>query len=88
MKKYKLTPYTLLLIATGISVTSYALAEEQLSEIKVTDEMSSTTHTQTQPAVIHKNVRAIREEMIRDTRDLVRYTTDFGISDSGRHLKG
>ena len=52
MKKYKLTPYTLLLIATGISVTSYALAEEQLSEIKVTDEMSSTTHTQTQPAVI------------------------------------
>ena len=88
MKKYKLTPYTLLLIATGISVTSYALAEEQLSEIKVTDEMSSTTHTQTQPAVIHKNVRAIREEMIRDTRDLVRYTTDVGISDNGRHLKG
>ena len=88
MKQHKLTPYALLLITAGMSVTSYALAEEQLSEIKVTDEMSSTTHTQTQPAVIHKNVRAIREEMIRDTRDLVRYTTDVGISDNGRHLKG
>ena len=88
MKQHKLTPYALLLITAGMSVTSYALAEDQLSEIKVTDEMSSTTHTQTQPAVIHKNVRAIREEMIRDTRDLVRYTTDVGISDNGRHLKG
>ena len=88
MKQHKLTPYALLLITAGMSVTSYALAEEQLSEIKVTDEMSSTTHTQTQPAVIHKNVKAIREEMIRDTRDLVRYTTDVGISDNGRHLKG
>ena len=88
MKQHKLTPYALLLITAGMSVASYALAEDQLSEIKVTDEMSSTTHTQTQPAVIHKNVRAIREEMIRDTRDLVRYTTDVGISDNGRHLKG
>ena len=79
MKQHKLTPYALLLITAGMSVASYALAEDQLSEIKVTDEMSSTTHTQTQPAVIHKNVRAIREEMIRDTRDLVRYTTDVEV---------
>jgi tonB-dependent hemoglobin/transferrin/lactoferrin receptor family protein len=86
VKKYKLTPYTLLLIATGISVTSYALAEEQLSEIKVTDEISSPRKTQS--AVIHKNEKTIQKEMIRDTRDLVRYTTDVGISDNGRKLKG
>ncbi len=86
MKKYKLTPYTVLLIATGISVTSYALAEEQLSEIKVTDEISSPRKTQS--AVIHKNEKTIQKEMIRDTRDLVRYTTDVGISDNGRKLKG
>ena len=86
MKKYKLTPYTLLLIATGISVTNYALAEEQLSEIKVMDEISSVRSTQS--SVIHKNEKTIQKEMIRDTRDLVRYTTDVGISDNGRKLKG
>lgn len=30
----------------------------------------------------------IDTQMIRDTRDLVRYSTDVGIADSGRHLKG
>ncbi|MDO4710233.1 MAG: TonB-dependent hemoglobin/transferrin/lactoferrin family receptor [Pseudomonadota bacterium] len=35
-----------------------------------------------------KNRAVIAQEMVRDTRDLVRYTTDVGISDSGRHLKG
>jgi len=86
MKQHKLTPYALLLITAGMSVTSYALAEEQLSEIKVTDEISSPRKTQS--AVIHKNEKTIQKEMIRDTRDLVRYTTDVGISDNGRFLKG
>ncbi|PJK06800.1 ligand-gated channel protein [Lysobacteraceae bacterium NML71-0210] len=35
-----------------------------------------------------KSRAVIEQEMVRDTRDLVRYTTDVGISDSGRHLKG
>jgi len=86
MKQHKLTPYALLLITAGMSVTSYALAEDQLSEIKVTDEISSPRKTQS--AVIHKNEKTIQKEMIRDTRDLVRYTTDVGISDNGRKLKG
>ena len=86
MKQHKLTPYALLLITAGMSVTSYALAKEQLSEIKVTDEISSPRKTQS--AVIHKNEKTIQKEMIRDTRDLVRYTTDVGISDNGRKLKG
>lgn len=86
MKQHKLTPYALLLITAGMSVTSYALAEEQLSEIKVTDEISSEHKTQSN--VIRTNAKTIQQEMIRDTRDLVRYTTDVGISDNGRFLKG
>ncbi|WP_308810361.1 TonB-dependent hemoglobin/transferrin/lactoferrin family receptor [Haemophilus haemolyticus] len=69
-----------------MSVTSYALAEEQLSEIKITDEISSEHKTQSN--VIRTNAKTIQQEMIRDTRDLVRYTTDVGISDNGRFLKG
>ena len=86
MKQHKLTPYALLMITAGMSVTSYALAEEQLSEIKVTDEISSEHKTQSN--VIRTNAKTIQQEMIRDTRDLVRYTTDVGISDNGRFLKG
>ena len=86
MKQHKLTPYALLLITAGMSVTSYALAEDQLSEIKVTDEISSEHKTQSN--VIRTNAKTIQQEMIRDTRDLVRYTTDVGISDNGRFLKG
>lgn len=86
MKQHKLTPYALLLITAGMSVTSYALAEEQLSEIKVTDEISSEHKTQSN--VIRTSAKTIQQEMIRDTRDLVRYTTDVGISDNGRFLKG
>lgn len=37
---------------------------------------------------IKKSRRAIQDELISDTRDLVRYTTDVGISDNGRHNKG
>lgn len=38
--------------------------------------------------VDQKGRSVIEQEMMRDTRDLVRYTTDVGISDNGRHLKG
>ena len=86
MNKYKLTPYAMLLVVAGFSATNYVLAEEQLSEIQVTDDISS--ERQTQSAVIHKNVETIQKELIRDTRDLVRYTPDVGISDNGRFLKG
>lgn len=39
-------------------------------------------------AAVHKNRQQIQEELITDSQDLVRYTTDVGISDSGRHIKG
>lgn len=38
--------------------------------------------------VDQKGRTIIEQEMMRDTRDLVRYTSDVGISDNGRHLKG
>ena len=43
MKQHKLTPYALLLITASMSVTSYALAEEQLETINVSTELDSST---------------------------------------------
>lgn len=40
------------------------------------------------PNVDRKSQITIQNELIRDTRDLVRYSTDVGIADNGRHLKG
>lgn len=35
-----------------------------------------------------KNRTAITQEMIRDNRDLVRYSADVGVAENGRHQKG
>lgn len=41
------------------------------------------------PAAVERvNLNRIQQEMIRDNKDLVRYSTDVGLSDSGRHQKG
>lgn len=41
------------------------------------------------PAAVERvNLNRIKQEMIRDNKDLVRYSTDVGLSDSGRHQKG
>ncbi|MDO5059997.1 MAG: TonB-dependent receptor, partial [Neisseria sp.] len=40
------------------------------------------------PAAEKINREQIDNQMIRDTRDLVRYSPDVGIVDNGRHLKG
>ena len=88
MKKNKMrvTVYGLLPVTLGLSAANVALADEKLNEIQVQGEVDSTR--QTQSAVVHKNAETIQKELIRDTRDLVRYTTDVGISDNGRFLKG
>ena len=86
MKQHKLTPYALLLITAGMSVTSYALAEDQLNEIKVEDSAVQPGAAESQ--TVRKTHKTIQQEMIRDTRDLVRYTTDVGVADNGRRLKG
>ena len=86
MKQNKLlaTAYSLLPIAAGLSSANVVLAEEQLAEIKVED----TALSADKPAVVRKTRKDIQQELIRDTRDLVKYTTDVGIADNGRRLKG
>ncbi|MDO4433007.1 MAG: TonB-dependent hemoglobin/transferrin/lactoferrin family receptor [Alysiella sp.] len=42
----------------------------------------------TSPTVERKNREAINREMIRDTRDLVRYSADVGVAENGRRMKG
>lgn len=88
MKKNKMrvTAYGLLPVTLGLSAANVALADEKLNEIQVQGEVEAAR--QTQSAVVHKNAETIQKELIRDTRDLVRYTTDVGISDNGRFLKG
>ncbi|WP_159991151.1 TonB-dependent hemoglobin/transferrin/lactoferrin family receptor [Pelistega ratti] len=79
---YNLLPIVIILL----NMANIATAEETLDEIQVQDELNSIR--QTQSSVIHKNAETIQKELIRDTRDLVRYTSDVGISDNGRFLKG
>ncbi|TCP12345.1 hemoglobin/transferrin/lactoferrin receptor protein [Bisgaardia hudsonensis] len=40
------------------------------------------------PSIERKTHTTIQKELIRDTSDLARYTTDVGIADNGRRLKG
>lgn len=71
-----------LVVATALQAAAANEVGQQLSEVKVTAEQSKSS------GEITKTRRAIQDELITDTRDLVRYTTDVGISDSGRHNKG
>ncbi|EGZ46821.1 TonB-dependent receptor plug domain-containing protein, partial [Neisseria wadsworthii] len=65
--------------------------------VEATDNQAEATEVETvtvkgkrqgQVTTERKTREDIDNEMIRDTRDLVRYSTDVGISDNGRHLKG
>lgn len=40
------------------------------------------------PAVERKNAEQLKEELINDNKDLVRYSPDVGVADQGRHSKG
>ncbi|PJG84234.1 TonB-dependent hemoglobin/transferrin/lactoferrin family receptor [Conservatibacter flavescens] len=68
-----------------LSFPLYGLAEELTLD---TIEVSADTTIDTKAAVLKKQQTEIQNELIRDTRDLVRYVSDIGISDNGRHLKG
>ena len=77
--------YGILPIAT-VSISPSSFAEEQLETINV--ETSAVKSGAAESQTIRKTHKAIQQEMIRDTRDLVRYTTDVGVADNGRRLKG
>ena len=63
--------------------SSFSIAETLESISVYTQEVESN-----KPSTIKKNHISIQNELIRDTKDLVRYTTGVGIVDNGRRSKG
>ncbi|MCF7521283.1 TonB-dependent hemoglobin/transferrin/lactoferrin family receptor [Neisseria sp. ZJ106] len=91
MKPLRLLP--LAALVSGIFSQSIAFAEEnavvpdgaathELTQVNVTARRKMPT------AAERVNAQTIQEQMIRDVRDLVRYSPDVGIVDNGRHIKG
>lgn len=75
--------FPLIVLATALSLPALAEETAELQEVTVTAHEEKTATGE-----IKKSRRAIQDELISDSKDLVRYTTDVGISDSGRHNKG
>ncbi|WP_288319956.1 TonB-dependent hemoglobin/transferrin/lactoferrin family receptor [uncultured Haemophilus sp.] len=67
-------------ICVAVALNSYA-EETTLGTVHVEG-------TQVKANQIKKTRKAIQEELIANNHDLVRYTTDVGISDNGRRAKG
>ncbi|WP_424410100.1 TonB-dependent hemoglobin/transferrin/lactoferrin family receptor [Pasteurella sp. PK-2025] len=88
--KYHSTYQKIVRTIPFISLVALPLYAQESTELeKITVQESATAEVnKTSPNVISKGTTVIQNEMIRDTRDLVRYTTDVGISDNGRFLKG
>ena len=68
-------------ICVAVALNSYAEEETTLGTVHVEG-------TQVKANQIRKTRKAIQEELIANNHDLVRYTTDVGISDNGRRAKG
>lgn len=85
-RTHKLTKLSVCIATAFATMFSYAETNkqtniEQLETVNVTSE-------NTKAGVEKKNHQKIQQELIRDTKDLVRYSTDVGVADNGRHLKG
>ncbi|ENS7114860.1 TonB-dependent receptor plug domain-containing protein, partial [Neisseria gonorrhoeae] len=64
------------------AATETTPVKAEIKEVRVKDQLNA-------PATVERvNLGRIQQEMIRDNKDLVRYSTDVGLSDSGRHQKG
>lgn len=79
----KNTALSLLALLGVVSLPLAAQDTAELDEIQVTAKENAKSSGE-----IQKSRRAIQDELISDTKDLVRYTTDVGIADGGRHNKG
>lgn len=92
MKHNKLTPVALtvgLLFSGTLYAADAAETAANPAEQSGTLEQVKVKGRRNTPATVEKiNAETIQEQMIRDTRDLVRYSPDVGIADNGRHLKG
>ena len=88
MKQNKLlgTAYSLLAITTGLSSVNVALAEdtEVLQTINVSTDIDDLKANYSEK----KTAKIIRQELIQNNKDLVRYSPDVGVVDQGRHQKG
>lgn len=92
MKHNKLTPIALTvgllfsgaLYAADAAETAANPAEQSgtLEQVKVKGRRNAPIATE------RVNANAIQEQMIRDNKDLVRYSPDVGVADQGRHQKG
>lgn len=68
-------------VCVAMALNSYAQEETTLGTVHVDGD-------QVESNQIKKTRKAIQEELIANNHDLVRYTTDVGISDNGRRNKG
>lgn len=69
-------------LAADEAATETTPVKAEIKEVRVKDQLNA-------PATVERvNLDRIQQEMIRDNKDLVRYSTDVGLSDSGRHQKG
>ena len=86
MKHQEITPIALT-IGLLFGSAAYAAADTpaqgtELQQVKVKGRRNA-------PAAVERvNAEVIQEQMIRDNRDLVRYSPDVGVADQGRHQKG
>ena len=96
MMESKAMTTRLLPIAAMVSMVFSASAS---AETVATTSPEATANTELQRVVVkgkrqrlasteQKNRALIEQEMIHDSRDLVRYSTDVGLADDGRRLKG
>lgn len=75
-------------VASLMSAFSYGQENTEVTEVLPTIEVQAVEAEQPKTNVEQKTAKTIQQEMIRDTRDLVRYSPDVGVADNGRHLKG
>ncbi len=69
-------------LAADEAATETTPVKAEIKEVRVKGQRNA-------PATVERvNLGRIQQEMVRDNKDLVRYSTDVGLSDSGRHQKG
>ena len=92
MKHNKLTPVALtvgLLFSGTLYAADAAETAANPAEQSGTLEQVKVKGRRNTPAAVEKvNAETIQEQMIRDNKDLVRYSPDVGVADQGRHQKG
>ena len=88
MKHNKMTPIAL---SVGLLFCCAAHAADSVEPVEKSDALKQVTVKGRRNAPIateRVNADAIQEQMIRDNKDLVRYSPDVGVADQGRHQKG